>query len=213
MSWKFALEHYIKSPGEFADDEVVFFDDKAVIIRDKFAKSVCHLLVLSRDPQLTRKHPTKALTLEVKKELYCYIDRAQDYVYRFFTERYQLIKPDPFFDDLDENLSKESFIDNFVQVGVHSVPSMANLHIHVMTKDLHSDRLKNKKHFNSFTTSFFVPWHNLPLEQIPEPRSTEELWLKKSDLVCQYCSKNFSNKFAKLKQHLTLEFDEHFKPV
>lgn len=213
MSWKFALEPYIKNPGGFESDEVIFYDDKVVIIRDKFAKSVCHLLVLIRDPQLTRQHPTTALTLKVQNDLDQYIDRAQDYAYKDFTSRYKPLKLDPFFGSDDEFNDKYSFIDSFIQVGVHSVPSMANLHIHVMTKDLNSDRLKNKKHYNSFTTDFFVNWDKLPLDQVPDPKTTEEQYLKNHDLICQYCGQNFSNKFAKLRQHLTQEFDQHFRAV
>lgn len=213
MSWKFALESYIREPEKFQTDEVIFYDDKVVIIRDKFAKSVCHLLVLVRDSQLTKKHPTTALTLEVKKELDGYIDRASDYIFQEFTGRYKLIKLEPFFESNDDFEHKDSFVENFVQVGVHSVPSMANLHIHVMTRDLSSSRLKNKKHFNSFTTNFFINWDQLPLDHIPDARATEQRWLKDSDLVCLYCGKNFSNKFAKLKEHLTQEFSEHFKSV
>lgn len=213
MSWKFALEPYIKNPGGFESDEVIFYDDKVVIIRDKFAKSVCHLLVLIRDPQLTRQHPTTALNLKVQNDLDQYIDRAQDYAYKDFTSRYKPLKLDPFFGSDDEFNDKYSFIDSFIQVGVHSVPSMANLHIHVMTKDLNSDRLKNKKHYNSFTTDFFVNWDKLPLDQVPDPKATEEQYLKNHDLICQYCGQNFSNKFAKLRQHLTQEFDQHFRAV
>lgn len=211
MSWKFALEPYIKNPGGFGNDEVIFHDDKVVIIRDKFAKSVCHLLVLIRDPQLTRQHPTTALTLKVQKDLDQYIDRAQDYAYKVFTSRYKPLELDPFFGSDDEFNDKYSFIDSFIQVGVHRVPSMANLHIHVMTKDLNSSRLKNKKHYNSFTTDFFVNWDKLPLDQVPDTKATEEQYLKNHDLICQYCGQNFSNKFSKLKQHLTQEFDQHFR--
>ena len=41
--------------------------------------------------------------------------------------------------------------------GFHAVPSMRQLHLHLISLDFDSDALKNKKHFNSFTTDFLVP--------------------------------------------------------
>ncbi|EOD28520.1 aprataxin [Emiliania huxleyi CCMP1516] len=38
--------------------------------------------------------------------------------------------------------------------GFHAAPSLRQLHLHLLSSDLDSDALKNKKHFNSFATSF-----------------------------------------------------------
>jgi aprataxin len=43
------------------------------------------------------------------------------------------------------------------QVGYHARPSMHQLHLHVISDDFDSAALKDKKHWNSFTTKFFVP--------------------------------------------------------
>lgn len=37
-----------------------------------------------------------------------------------------------------------------INVGFHAVPSMATVHMHVLSEDLVSPRLKNAKHYNSF---------------------------------------------------------------
>jgi aprataxin len=42
------------------------------------------------------------------------------------------------------------------RIGFHAIPSMRQLHMHVISQDFDSDHLKNKKHWNSFTTNFFV---------------------------------------------------------
>ena len=42
------------------------------------------------------------------------------------------------------------------RLGFHALPSMLQLHLHVISLDLDSPCLKNKKHFNSFTTRFLV---------------------------------------------------------
>lgn len=41
--------------------------------------------------------------------------------------------------------------------GFHVNPSMNRLHLHVISKDHDSSYLRHRKHYNSFTTPFFVP--------------------------------------------------------
>ncbi len=43
-----------------------------------------------------------------------------------------------------------------LKLGFHAIPSLYPLHIHVISDDMESETMKNKKHWNSFTTSFFV---------------------------------------------------------
>lgn len=50
-----------------------------------------------------------------------------------------------------------------VLVGVHTHPSMNHLHVHVLSRDRHSERMKHRKHYNSFATPFFVPVEEFPL--------------------------------------------------
>lgn len=68
----------------------------------------------------------------------------------------------------DNQKEKASFRNTFIRAGVHSIPSMANLHVHVITQDFCLSRMKNKKHYNSFTTPFFVDFDSL------EPKSEED---------------------------------------
>ncbi|EDO16540.1 hypothetical protein Kpol_1064p21 [Vanderwaltozyma polyspora DSM 70294] len=211
--WKRALAPYIKDPIQYSKDEVVFFDEKVVIITDKFAKSEYHLLVLPRNPFLTKEHPTIALQESVKDKLDKYIAIAQDHIYKSYSDKYSLLVGSKWFKDDEEYRNKEKFITEFINVGVHSVPSMSNLHIHVITKDFHSSKMKHKKHYNSFNTEFFVNWDKLPLKEIPDASYMEKEVIAKSDLICSYCSKNFKNKFSLLKQHLDEEFNTHFKSL
>lgn len=46
------------------------------------------------------------------------------------------------------------------KVGFHMKPSMHRLHLHVLSKDFVSDRLKHKLHWNSFNTDFFMPFES-----------------------------------------------------
>ncbi|EKU20534.1 aprataxin, partial [Nannochloropsis gaditana CCMP526] len=38
----------------------------------------------------------------------------------------------------------------------HSLPSLRPLHIHIVSQDFDSPALKTKRHWNSFTTPFFL---------------------------------------------------------
>ena len=41
-------------------------------------------------------------------------------------------------------------------LGFHAVPSMAQLHLHVMCQDVATPGLKTKKHWHSFTSGFLI---------------------------------------------------------
>ena len=85
---------------------------------------------------------------------------------------------------------------------------MTHLHIHILSRDMHSERLRHRKHYNSFNTPFFVPLEDFPLS---EGEKKERLgrraeWLKR-DFVCWRCGKGFGNRFKSLKEHLEGEFE------
>ncbi|KAL3232683.1 Aprataxin-like protein [Nakaseomyces bracarensis] len=208
MGWESALQQYIDHPDKYGKDTVIFSDSNAVIIHDGFPKSKYHLLVLPRSHQITKKHPTIALTPQVKDQLSDYVQKAIDYIYHRFSEQYRTSsRVDALYTD------KASFTKEFIQVGIHSVPSMNNLHVHVLTRDFNSVRLKHKKHYNSFNTKFFVSWDDLPLQSIPVPKTIETKYIKNEPLVCSYCKKDFGSQFKRLKDHLEEEFEKHFDPI
>lgn len=93
-----------------------------------------------------------------------------------------------------------------IVVGVHTHPSMNHLHIHIFSRDMHSDWMKHKKHYLSFNSSFLVQLDEFPLEEDSKRFSPGD-W-PSWDMKCWRCGKNFKNKFAALKQHLNEEFDE-----
>ena len=98
---------------------------------------------------------------------------------------------------------------------------MAPLHIHIISNDFQSPCLKHKKHWNSFTSSYFVSLAELiaHLETIEikkidyfkedrfNLRKREKLdELLKLDLKCHKCQKCMKN-MPELKKHL----DSHSK--
>lgn len=77
------------------------------------------------------------------------------------------------------------------RLGFHSVPSMRQLHLHVVSDDFHSDCLKNKKHWNSFATPFFLPLDSVVAKleaggKVEVDRAAAEALLKQ-DLRCHRC--------------------------
>jgi aprataxin len=105
------------------------------------------------------------------------------------------------------NQLASSFTEQFqtkFQFGFHAVPSLKQLHLHLISKDLKSDWLKIKKHYLSFTTKFFLD----PVEVI-EKLSTSNFHIDKErylellqgQLLCHLCGQDNAN-MPKLKAHL-----------
>jgi hypothetical protein len=114
-------------------DVVLFFNEHVAVIPDKFPKSSVHLLVIARDISLNKPSELTRDHLPLLLEM----------------QRVAQLQV------------KQRMPGRRVQIGVHVVPSMMAFHVHVMTCDFVSDSLKNKKHWNSFTTAFFVPLETL----------------------------------------------------
>lgn len=194
MSFRKALEKYIKYP-EKNGDLVLFYDDNAVILKDLFHKSEVHLLVMPRNPELSRKPPQEAFSdvknIELMKP---YVLQAEEMALKMFKKRWRSVE------------------DN--EIGVikccHAVPSMSNLHIHVMTDDFHSEKLKNKKHYNSFATDFAIKFDEFPLSSDDE-RMRDVEWKLKQDLV--FKNVNYKGQFKKMKTVMDAEFEKKFKRV
>lgn len=204
MSFRFALEKYIRSPEKYPS-VVVFHDENVVIIDDAFPKSKIHMLVLPRDPKLTVLRPQDAFckarmeNIESMKE---YIERGVSILQRRFRKEWKRV------DGNDEDIG--------VLVCCHSVPSLNNLHIHVMSDDFCGDRIKNKKHYNSFTSEFAIKFDEFPLDETEDfrfdigNRGACELLLKK-DLV--YNDVNYKGQFKKMHEQMIKDFDSIYRHV
>lgn len=97
------------------------------------------------------------------------------------------------------------------RMGFHMQPSMHRLHLHVISQDFVSDRLRYKEHFNSFVTEFFMPFESIVLELQDkgriEQRSKELIeHLLRVPLACNQC--DFPcNTLPQLKKHLESHLD------
>ncbi|KAG5986694.1 hypothetical protein E4U43_005395, partial [Claviceps pusilla] len=93
--------------------------------------------------------------------------------------------------------------------GVHAVPSMSHLHIHVLSRDMHSEAMRHRKHYNSFTTGFLVDVMDFPLrdgDAESSGRGRGRGRFLDSELTCWRCGRGFGHRFKMLKEHLEEEF-------
>uniref|UniRef100_A0A8C2G972 Aprataxin n=2 Tax=Cyprinus carpio TaxID=7962 RepID=A0A8C2G972_CYPCA len=155
----------------------VYKDDRVVVIKDKYPKARYHWLVLPWDSISS----LKALRSE-HVELLKHMQRVGD----------QMLQQCP-------DAHKLSF-----RLGYHAIPSMSHVHLHVISQDFDSPCLKNKKHWNSFTTDYFVESQDViaMLEhdgKVTVKEGTSELL--KLPLRCHLCRKEQPT-IPKLKEHL-----------
>ena len=212
------LGAYIASPNSFPPSRVISHSEKFVVIDDLYPKSSVHLLLLPRDPKRTLLHPFEALDdedflTEVREE----VTKLRVLVTRDLRRRYgrfsakdkareEAMDADPA--TMEEDLPHGRDWDKDVLAGVHAHPSMNHLHVHIISVDRESDRMRHRKHYNSFATPFFIPLEDFPLAADDKRRHPGREGYLDSDLKCWRCGKNFRNKFARLKEHLTEEFEE-----
>ncbi|KAL9096836.1 MAG: hypothetical protein Q9165_000800 [Trypethelium subeluteriae] len=213
------LAAYTKDPAAFSSNIVLHADDNWVVIHDMFPKATVHLLILPREPAINSQHPFDAFSdpkflasaqAEAFKwrnfaasELRCLFgsESAMESVRRAAMEAEELPSD-------GASLPQGRDWAREVRVGIHAHPSMNHLHIHVISQDMHSERMKHRKHYNSFKTPFFIDMDDLPLADDDKRRHPGREGYLQSDLKCWRCEKNFGNAFARLKEHLAGEFVE-----
>ncbi|CAG0894700.1 unnamed protein product [Cyprideis torosa] len=130
MSWKTGLLASIRDvnfPKRLKTNNVV-------AIADKYPKARCHFLIL----------PLNRYVRSLTSLTNC-------------PEDISLLKE---LDSVGQQIAKEEKEKDSsleFRLGYHAAPSMELLHLHVISQDFDSRCLKTKKHWNSFTSDFFVP--------------------------------------------------------
>lgn len=99
-----------------------------------------------------------------------------------------------------------------VRVGVHARPSMAHLHVHVLSPDMVSAALRHRKHYNSFATAFLVDLADFPLGagDARRDRGGQDALLG-GEMRCWRCGRagwEGRGGWDRLKRHLEAELDE-----
>lgn len=224
---RMGLGAYLTAPAAYPSSIVLAHSPSFVVIHDKFPKATVHTLLLPRSPAHSLQHPFDAFhdptfLAEVVGE----VERLKGLVARELQRvlgrgsrsegRRQRVL------DGEEDLEAGDAGDGGgkgelppgrdwskdIICGVHAVPSMSHLHIHVLSRDMHSPCLKHRKHYNSFTTPFLVDVADFPLRDDDPRRDTRAHPYLKSDLTCWRCGRNFGNRFKELKEHLETEYEE-----
>ncbi|NWI08163.1 APTX protein, partial [Crypturellus soui] len=156
----------------------VYKDDKTVVIKDKYPKARYHWLVLPWDSISSLRSVTKE-HLELLEHMHAVGEKM-----------------------IEQCPDKETLE---FRLGYHAIPSMSQLHLHVISQDFDSPALKTKKHWNSFTTEYFLN----STDVIEMVRSKGEVTLKahtaellKLPLRCHICKQNLST-IPQLKTHLS----------
>uniref|UniRef100_A0A8C6T551 Aprataxin n=1 Tax=Neogobius melanostomus TaxID=47308 RepID=A0A8C6T551_9GOBI len=155
----------------------VYKDETVVVIKDKYPKARYHWLVL----------PWQSIpNLKSLRKEHC------DLVRHMHNIGEQMIRQCPHSDSLR------------FRMGYHAIPSMSHVHLHVISQDFDSPCLKNKKHWNSFTTDYFIDSKDVlrmldTNGRVSVKEGTSELL--KLPLRCHMCHKELSTVPA-LKEHL-----------
>ncbi|KIW33451.1 uncharacterized protein PV07_00303 [Cladophialophora immunda] len=207
---------YILEPTKFSSDIVILYNDKTVLVRDAFPKATVHLLLLPRDPVKRELNPRDALDDQefldmVRTEATTAVKLAASELSRLigpYSESCKARNAAMESENPPDELPPGRDFSKEFKVGIHAHPSMNHLHIHIISRDMHSARLKHRKHYNSFNTDFFIPLEDFPLarDDVRRQTSYQNANLTK-EYKCWRCGKMFGNKFTQLKAHLEEEFN------
>ncbi|KAJ0979378.1 hypothetical protein J5N97_014852 [Dioscorea zingiberensis] len=176
-SWAQAL-HQIAMHPEKHKDVILEMSDEFVVLNDLYPKARKHLLVLSRASGLDTLADARREHLPLLKAMHSAGLKLAEKLY-----------------------TDDAFM--MFRLGYHSVPSLQQLHLHVISQDFDSPHLKNKKHWNSFTTAFFRDSADVIEEIEKSGRATlnddEKLLLM--ELRCHRCKSAHPN-IPRLKSHI-----------
>ncbi|KAF9246278.1 HIT-like domain-containing protein [Melanogaster broomeanus] len=210
MSNLTVLRRYaLKAKPEDLPPSVLFnHTDTCLTLFDAFPKSIFHFLVLPRlrpsrsvfelaNLQSLLKSDKK-LAREVLKDMSNEADNVRKLI--------------------QEEMQKRYGFQWEIWTGFHAAPSMEHLHLHVLSNDLLSQKLKHKKHYNSFhpRLGFFLHLHDVLswfdeepsyFQKVSQLKKKDYEPLLKEDLCCWRCERDMKN-FPTLKAHLQEEWDE-----
>ncbi|KAF9457176.1 HIT-like domain-containing protein [Collybia nuda] len=191
----------------------VLFSNKStsLTIYDAFPKSIFHFLVL---PRMAKEDTTSDLT-SLKTVLMGDKAYAKKIISALAGDAKILG------DEIEGEMLKRYGFKWDIWTGFHAVPSMKHLHLHVLSTDLCSGRMKLKKHYNSFhpKLGFFLDidavltWFDAEpsyFEGVSKLEAKAYEAILKEDLVCWSCNTTMKN-MPTLKAHLQGEWNRQAK--
>ncbi|XP_077239326.1 APRATAXIN-like protein [Tasmannia lanceolata] len=176
-SWAQALHRMALHPEQHKESVLEMSDD-VVVLNDLYPKAKRHLLVLSRMDGLDRLADVRREHIQLLRKMNSV---GLKWAEKFLCDDASLI----------------------FRMGYHSVPSMRQLHLHVISQDFNSHHLKNKKHWNSFNTVFFRDSVDV-IEEIDKygKATLNDESLLGTELRCHRCRSAHPN-IPRLKSHIS----------
>ncbi|TDL24804.1 HIT-like protein [Rickenella mellea] len=197
-----------KQPSSLSPDILLTHTDTSMTVFDAYPKSIFHVLVLPRilpPLTITNSSDLKTLLREDKK-------LAKDCIQNLADDAAKV-----------KGMIEDEMVKRFgfkwpIWMGFHAVPSMVHLHLHILSADLCSPSMKNKKHYNSFhpKVGFFLhldevlswfdaePSYYKTMTKLDKTQYEPKL---KEPLECFHCGKELKN-IPLLKSHLQDEWDK-----
>ncbi|KAG5550611.1 hypothetical protein RHGRI_015531 [Rhododendron griersonianum] len=175
-AWAQSLYRIATNPEKHKNDVMEISDD-IVVVNDLYPKAKRHLLVLARYEGLDRLADVRKENLQLLRTMH---DVGLKWAEKYLSEDKTLI----------------------FRLGYHSAPSMRQLHLHVISQDFDSKHLKNKKHWNSFNSAFFLD----SVDVMEEIDKFGQATLKDEDILsmelrCHRCRSAHPN-IPRLKSHI-----------
>ncbi|KAI1438525.1 HIT domain-containing protein [Xylaria sp. CBS 124048] len=213
------LGAYVADPTGSPPGRVIYHNEAFVAINDMYPKATVHTLLLPRSSR-RRMHPFDAFE---DTEFLATVRAETTRLKRFCAKELQRrLGPGSAQDEQreavlrgDVECAKGATLpagrdwEREILVGVHALPSMNDLHVHVLSRDMVSANMRHRKHYQSFHTAFLVDLADFPLPP-DDPRrdpAVANSYLA-HELRCWRCGRGFGNRFKELKEHLTEEFEE-----
>ncbi|EAU88593.2 hypothetical protein CC1G_04299 [Coprinopsis cinerea okayama7 len=193
--------------------------DKYLTIFDAYPKSIFHFLILPRieDGAVAGEESQGKFSVQELRNLKALLRTSDKQKAKKLIEELKS-EADSVKRQIEEEMVERYGFKWGVWVGFHAVPSMEHLHLHVLSADLVSEKMKKKKHYNSFHPSlgFFLhiddvlEWfESTPeyFEQVTELNPKKYESLLKDSLACFTCGSAMKN-IPTLKVHLQEEWDK-----
>ncbi|CAG7846436.1 SubName: Full=Uncharacterized protein {ECO:0000313/EMBL:CCA66944.1} [Serendipita indica DSM 11827] len=145
------LREYAKKsiPSPSLPSSVLFaHTDKTLTIFDGYPKAQFHFLIM---PRLLPEMET-ARFKNLRTLLRWDRNKAKETIVQLQKDSEKVIE------DIEDEMVRLHGYKWKIHIGFHAVPSMDHLHMHIISSDLCSPSLKNKKHYNSFhpDLGFFI---------------------------------------------------------
>ncbi|KAF8163247.1 HIT-like domain-containing protein [Crassisporium funariophilum] len=205
------LRTYAKQSPESLPSSILFkHSSKNLTIFDAYPKSIFHFLILPRiqGPELNASNLSSLRTLlQGDKE------QAKEVVTALWEDA-QAVKK-----EIQDEMEERYGFKWDIWTGFHGAPSMDHLHLHVLSADLCSDKMKTKRHYNSFhpKLGFFLHIEDVLSWFDAEPTFFSNLVkefkpskyepMLKEGLACFHCNAEMKN-MPTLKVHLQEEWDK-----